>query len=63
MKQIQIKRQKFGISQSELAKMLGVNNSTVAKWETAEIYPRTQLLPKIANIFNCSIDELFKNTS
>lgn len=60
MKQIQKLRKKHGMSQAALAEMLGVTSSTVAKWESAEAYPRTQLLPKIAKIFNCTIDDLFK---
>lgn len=60
LKQIQKLRQQCGISQAALAQMIGVTSSTVAKWETAEVYPRAQLLPKIAEILKCSIDELFE---
>ena len=63
MKEIQRLRKKHGMSQAALAKMLGVTSSTVAKWESSEAYPRTQLLPKLAKIFNCSIDDLFRGIS
>ncbi len=48
------------MSQAALAESLGVDNSTVAKWESGGVYPRAQLLPQIARILGCTIDELFK---
>lgn len=59
MKQIQKLRSEQGMSQAVLAELLGVDSSTVAKWESGGVYPRTQLLPQIAKIFGCTIDELF----
>lgn len=47
------------MTQAELAKELGIDRSTVAKWETGKANPRVELLPKLAEILNCSIDELF----
>lgn len=43
----------------ELAQEISVTQSSVAKWETDEAYPRCELLPKIADALGCSIDELF----
>lgn len=48
-----------GISQDELAKELGIDRSTVAKWETNGVYPRGDKLPEIADFFGCSIDALY----
>ena len=48
------------ISQLQLATSLGVERSTVAKWETGKSFPRTEELPKIAKIFGCTIDDLFE---
>ncbi len=59
MKQIQRLRVEQGMSQAILAEALGVDSSTVAKWESGGIYPRAQLLPKLAQILGCTIDELF----
>lgn len=59
MKQIQRLRVEQGMSQAILAEALGVDSSTVAKWESGGIYPRAQLLPKLAQILDCTIDELF----
>ena len=53
-------REKAGITQKKLADLLGVNQSTVAMWETGENVPRTNKLPKIAEILGCSVDDLFQ---
>lgn len=52
------KRVAAGITQEELATKLGVDRSTVTKWETGQSLPRTHLLPKLAELFGCTVDEL-----
>lgn len=47
------------MSQAALAEAIGVDSSTVAKWESGGVYPRAQLLPQLAEILSCTIDELF----
>lgn len=37
-------REKKKITQSELAKMLGVSDKTISKWETGKGYPDITLL-------------------
>lgn len=59
MKQIQKIRMRRGMSQAALAEAIGVDSSTVAKWESGGVYPRAQLLPQLAEILSCTIDELF----
>ncbi len=59
MLQIRTLRKCAGKSQMELAQEISVTQSSVAKWETDEAYPRCELLPKIADALGCSIDELF----
>lgn len=59
MKKIQRKRLKLGMTQADLAGALGVDPSTVAKWESEKAYPRADLLPKIARLLGCTIDELY----
>lgn len=46
-------------SQQKLAIKLNVSQQTVAKWETGKSFPRSELLPVIASIFNCKIEDLF----
>ncbi len=52
-------RKRQGLTQDELAKKLGVTNQSVSKWESAQCCPDIGLLPKLADIFEISIDELF----
>ena len=47
------------LTQSELAQMLGLKQSTIAMWENGDSMPRTDKLPELAKIFNCTIDDLF----
>lgn len=51
-------RLKAGMKQEDVANELGVNQSTVSLWESGENYPRAILLPKIANLYNCTVDDL-----
>ena len=47
------------LTQLQLAGKIGVDVSTVTKWETGSSYPRAEMLPGIAKTLGCSIDELF----
>ncbi len=51
-------RKAKGVKQDELARFVGVTAQAVSKWENGGV-PDTELLPKIAEFFNVSIDELF----
>ncbi len=53
-------REKAGLKQTDLARMLKIGQSTVAMWETGETMPRTDKLPALAEVLGCTIDELFK---
>ena len=58
-------RKAKGVKQDELARFVGITAQAVSKWENGGV-PDTELLPKIADYFNVSIDELFgieRNTS
>ncbi len=52
-------RKKQDLTQEELAVKLGVTNQSVSKWESAQCCPDISLIPKLADIFDVSIDELF----
>ena len=56
---IQKFRKKSGLTQDELAKELGVTFQAISKWENAKSAPDILLLPQMADIFGCHIDELF----
>ena len=56
---IQKYRKKCGFTQVDLAEKLGVSFQSVSKWETAKTTPDIMLLPALADVFGCHIDELF----
>ena len=58
MNRIKDKRDAAKLTQVELSKLLGISQSAIAMWETGQSFPRTELLPKLAEILNCSVDEL-----
>ena len=51
-------RKSRGCTQEELAKFVGVSAQAVSKWENGGV-PDTELLPKIAEFFEITIDKLF----
>lgn len=53
-------RKQKGITQEGLAKLLNVTNQAVSKWESDQCCPDILLLPKLADIFAISLDELFE---
>ena len=57
------KRKKMGLTQEELAEKLGVTFQAVSKWETAKAAPDISFLPELADIFKCTIDELFSRAN
>ena len=58
MNRIRELRQEKQLSQEELARLLGVDRSSVARWETGSNNPRMEKLIALARIFGCSLDEL-----
>lgn len=62
MRTIKDLREARGISQESLAQMLDVDRSTVAKWETSDVYPRGEKILALADALSCSIDALFGRT-
>ncbi len=53
------KRLNAGLSQAELAAMLGTVQSAVSAWESGEKMPRASQLPALAKALSCTIDELY----
>ncbi len=56
---IKTKRHEQGLTQEALANALGVTKAAVSKWENAESYPDITTLPRIAQLFHITMDELF----
>lgn len=53
-------RRERDVTQCELADALGVERSTVAKWESGASKPRPAVLIKMAAFFECTVDELLQ---
>ena len=51
-------REAKGMTQLEIANMLGVTTAAVSKWENGESKPRTETLFKLAEILDISAEEL-----
>ena len=47
-----------GITQEQLGEALGVSGQAVSKWENESALPDILFLPKLAEYFGISIDEL-----
>ena len=56
-------REKYHLTQAELAEKLNVSDKTVSKWETAKGYPDISLLEPIANVFGISVTELISGNA
>jgi len=52
-------REAAGLTVTEVSKTMNVNLSTVMHWEAGDAMPRAAKLPKLADLFGCTIDELF----
>ncbi len=51
-------RNKKGLTQKELGKLLGVSDKAVSKWETGEAMPRTAKLVLITDLFGVTMEQL-----
>lgn len=53
-------RKEKGMTQLELAEKMGVTDKAVSKWERDLSYPDINSIPKLAEIFGVSVDELMQ---
>ncbi len=51
-------RKERGLTQAQLAARLGVSRSTVAMWESNKAQPDNDMLNKIADLFDVTVDYL-----
>lgn len=54
-------RKQNNMTQAEVADALHISYQAVSKWERGESFPDITLLPKIAELFQISIDHLLGN--
>ena len=52
-------RLSHALTQEQAAQKLGVSSQTVSKWERGLLSPDISLLPKIAELYDCTIDSIF----
>ena len=53
-------RKAKGMTQLELAEKMGVTDKAVSKWERDLYYPDINTIPKLADLFDTSVDELMQ---
>ena len=56
-------RKEQGYTQLELSKKLGIDQTTVSKWELNKALPDTKLLIKLSDLFNVSTDYLLNRST
>ncbi len=59
IKELRIKK---GMTQKDLANILNVTAQAVSRWENNEVEPSISTINQMAELFDCSIDELFGKT-
>lgn len=62
MEQLRSLRKEQNWKQKDVADMLGIHVTTYTKYETGASEPNHEMLLKLANIFNVSIDYLLERT-
>lgn len=58
-KKIKEFREQSQLSQLEFGKLMGVTPQAVCKWEKELCYPDIILLPDLARVLNCRIEDFF----
>lgn len=58
MEKIRELRERRGLSQSQLADMLGVSRPTVIYWEQGKSMPHVKYIKSLASILKCKVSDL-----
>jgi transcriptional regulator with XRE-family HTH domain len=53
-------RKQLGLTQEQLAKLVGVKQATVSAWESGDAEPTMKNTRKLMAVLNCTGDELIK---
>lgn len=51
-------RQRAGLTQAELAQIMGCKQKDISRWEAGQIEPGVLTVKKMAQALNCSMDDL-----
>jgi len=52
-------RKASGLTQAELARKIGTNKESIRTWEKGDYWPSAVWLPKLAEVLNCKIEDLY----
>jgi len=52
-------RESAGLKQGDVCQKLNVTQGLISQWETGKGFPRVEFLYTLADLYNCTIDELF----
>lgn len=55
-------RKENNYTQEQLAEILGVSRQSISKWESGIMYPETDKLIRMSELFDCSLDYLLKDS-
>ena len=55
---LQYLRTQRGMTQEQLAMLLGVSRQSISKWESEKAYPEMDKLLTICDLFGCTLDDL-----
>ncbi|CAI6082832.1 helix-turn-helix domain-containing protein [Cohnella sp. JJ-181] len=58
---LKTERKRKGWSQEELAEKLYVSRQSVSKWENGQNYPGIEIIIKVSDLFEVTIDELLRS--
>lgn len=53
-------RKKYNMTQKELGEKLNVSDKAISRWETGKNYPDIEMLRKLSEIFDTTIDDLLQ---
>lgn len=60
---IQERRESLGMTQEELAEIMGVDAMSISRWERGTRFPRGRRLPLLAQTLKCSVSDLYREPS
>jgi transcriptional regulator with XRE-family HTH domain len=55
---LQERREELGVGQAELAKLVGVTQQTISRWENGEVVPPPKRLTRLATALSLDLDRL-----
>ena len=53
------RRKAAGMTQAQLAESIGVERAALAMWEIGASWPSARILPALADVLLCTVDELY----